>query len=143
MRVFGGRLDKGWIPSPLPPIYTGVELKDYREWLGADSSEATGAIGGSFVGQSIEERQQVTRQVVEAFTHWQSLNEQLNVAKRALDAAEEGLRLAQQRKEFAVGIVLENIQAEQDLTRARLDYLKTVADFDRAQYTLLKAIGKL
>jgi len=86
---------------------------------------------------------EVTRQVVEAFTHWQSLNEQLNVAKRALDAAEEGLRLAQQRKEFAVGIVLENIQAEQDLTRARLDYLKIVADFDRAQYTLLKAIGKL
>jgi len=86
---------------------------------------------------------EVTRQVVEAFTHWQSLNEQLNVAKRALDAAEEGLRLAQQRKEFAVGIVLENIQAEQDLTRARLDYLKTVADFHRAQYTLLKAIGKL
>ena len=53
------------------------------------------------------------------------------------------LRLAQQRREFAVGIVLENIQAEQDLTRARLDYLKTVADFDRAQYALLKAIGKL
>jgi len=86
---------------------------------------------------------EVTRQVVEAFTHWQSLNEQLSVAKRALDAAEEGLRLAQQRKEFAVGIVLENIQAEQDLTRARLDYLKTVADFDQAQYALLKAIGKL
>jgi outer membrane protein TolC len=86
---------------------------------------------------------EVTRQVVEAFTHWQSLDEQLNVAKRALAAAEEGLQLAQQRKEFAVGIVLENIQAEQDLTRARLDYLKTVADFDRAQYALLKAIGKL
>jgi outer membrane protein TolC len=85
----------------------------------------------------------VTRQVVEAFTHWQSLNDQLNVAKQALQAAEEALRLAQQRKQFAVGIVLENIQAEQDLTRARLDYLKTVEDFDRAQYALLKAIGKL
>jgi outer membrane protein TolC len=86
---------------------------------------------------------EVTRQVVEAFTHWQSLNDQLDVAKLALQAAEEGLRLAQQRKEFAVGIVLENIQAEQDLTRARLDYLKVIADFDRAQYALLKAIGKL
>jgi outer membrane protein TolC len=86
---------------------------------------------------------EVTRQVVEAFTHWQSLNDQLAGVKRALQAAEEALRLAQQRKEFAVGIVLENIQAEQDLTRARLDYLKTVADFDRAQYDLLKAIGKL
>lgn len=86
---------------------------------------------------------EVMRQVVEAFTHWQSLNDQLAVTKRALQAAEEALRLAQQRKEFAVGIVLEYVQAEQDLTRARLDYLKAVADFDRAQYDLLKAIGKL
>jgi outer membrane protein TolC len=86
---------------------------------------------------------EVTRQVVEAFTHWQSLNDQLKVAKQALQAAEEALRLARERKEFAVGIVLENIQAEQDLTRARLDYLKTVADFDRAQYALLKTIGRL
>jgi len=86
---------------------------------------------------------EVTRQVVEAFTHWQSLGEQLDVAKQALQAAEEALRLAQQRKEFAVGIVLENIQAEQDLTHARLDYLRVVADFDRAQYAMLKAIGKL
>lgn len=86
---------------------------------------------------------EVTRQVVEAFVHWQSLGDQLGVAKRALEAAEEGLRLAQQRKEFAVGIVLENVQAEQDLTRARLDYLRAVADFDRAQYALSKAIGKL
>jgi outer membrane protein TolC len=85
----------------------------------------------------------VTRQVVEAFTHWQSLGDQLDVARQALQSAEQALRLARQRQEFAVGIVLENIQAEQDLTRARLDYLKTVADFDRAQYALLKAIGKL
>lgn len=48
-------LESGWIPSPLPAIYTGDELKDYREWLGADSYEATGAIGGSFVGKSIED----------------------------------------------------------------------------------------
>jgi outer membrane protein TolC len=60
-----------------------------------------------------------------------------------LAAAEESLHLAQQRKEFAVGVVLETIQAEQDLTRARLDYLKTVADFNRAQYFLRKATGKL
>jgi vanillate/3-O-methylgallate O-demethylase len=48
-------LESGWIPSPLPAIYTGDELKDYREWLGADSYEATGAIGGSFVGEKIED----------------------------------------------------------------------------------------
>ncbi len=85
----------------------------------------------------------LTRQVVEAFARWQSLADQLDTVKRALAAAEEGLRLAQQRKEFAVGIVLETIQAEQDLTRARLDYLKTVADFDNAQYALSRATGRL
>ena len=48
-------LESGWIPSPLPAIYTGEKLKEYREWLGADSYEATGAIGGSFVSQNIED----------------------------------------------------------------------------------------
>jgi vanillate/3-O-methylgallate O-demethylase len=48
-------LESGWIPSPLPAIYTGDKLKSYREWLGADSYEATGSIGGSFVSDNIED----------------------------------------------------------------------------------------
>ncbi|WP_296680266.1 aminomethyltransferase family protein [Novosphingobium sp.] len=48
-------LESGWIPSPLPAIYTGDKLKEYRQWLGADSYEATGSIGGSFVSSSIED----------------------------------------------------------------------------------------
>ena len=48
-------LESGWIPSPLPAIYTGEKLKPYREWLGADSYEATGSIGGSFVSDKIED----------------------------------------------------------------------------------------
>ena len=88
-------------------------------------------------------RDEATRQVVEAFTHWQSVADQLGTAKRALAASEEGLRLAQQRKEFAVGVVLETIQAEQDLSRARLDYLKAVAEFNKAQYALNRVTGRL
>ncbi len=48
-------LESGWIPSPLPAIYTGDKLEDYRRWLGADSYEATGSIGGSFVSDNIED----------------------------------------------------------------------------------------
>jgi vanillate/3-O-methylgallate O-demethylase len=48
-------LESGWIPSPLPAIYTGDKLADFRKWLGADSYEATGSIGGSFVSESIED----------------------------------------------------------------------------------------
>ena len=65
----------------------------------------------------------------------------MSTARRAVEAAAETLRLTQQRKEFAVGVVLENIQAEQELTRARLDYLAAAAEFNKAQYALSRAIG--
>jgi vanillate/3-O-methylgallate O-demethylase len=48
-------LESGWIPSPLPAIYTGEALKGYRQWLPADGYEATGSIGGSFVSDNIED----------------------------------------------------------------------------------------
>ncbi|RVV97896.1 aminomethyl transferase family protein [Mesobaculum littorinae] len=49
-------LESGWIPSPLPGIYTGDGMmKAYREWLGPESYEASGAIGGSFVSDNIED----------------------------------------------------------------------------------------
>jgi outer membrane protein TolC len=92
-------------------------------------------------GQKMQD--EITRQVVEAYTRWQSSREQLGTTRRALEDAEEALRLTQQRKEFAVGIVLEAIQAEQDLTRARLDYVKAIASFNSAQYSLRQAIGDL
>ena len=83
------------------------------------------------------------RQVVETATRCRSQAEQMATAKSALATAEEALRLTQQRKEFAVGIVLENIQAEQDLTRARLDYLKTVTAYNQTQYQLQSVLGGL
>jgi vanillate/3-O-methylgallate O-demethylase len=48
-------LESGWIPSPLPAIYTSPGLRSYREWLGADSYEASNAIAGSFVSDNIED----------------------------------------------------------------------------------------
>ena len=60
LRIVGSRaystntLESGWIPSPLPGIYTGDGmLQDYRDWLGADSYEAMGSIGGSFASDNI------------------------------------------------------------------------------------------
>lgn len=49
-------LESGWIPSPLPGIYSGDGMmKEYRDWLSATSYEAVGSIGGSFVSDNIEE----------------------------------------------------------------------------------------
>jgi vanillate/3-O-methylgallate O-demethylase len=61
LRLVGSRaystntLESGWIPSPLPAIYTGAEMRPYRDWLPADGYEGSGSIGGSFVSDSIED----------------------------------------------------------------------------------------
>ena len=48
-------LESGWIPSPLPAVYTGESMRKYRQWLPATGYEATGSIGGSFVSERIED----------------------------------------------------------------------------------------
>src|SRR5699024_10791624 len=49
-------LEPGWIPSPLPAIYSGNGvLAEYRKWLGTDSYEANNTIAGSFVSPNIED----------------------------------------------------------------------------------------
>jgi len=46
-------LESGWIPSPLPAVYTGDEMKAYRQWLTGKSYEAMASLGGSFVSSNI------------------------------------------------------------------------------------------
>jgi vanillate/3-O-methylgallate O-demethylase len=48
-------LESGWIPSPLPAVYSSEAERAYREWLPADSYEATNALAGSFVSDNIED----------------------------------------------------------------------------------------
>jgi len=48
-------LESGWIPSPMCAIYTGEELRAYREWLPARGYEATNALAGSFVSDNVED----------------------------------------------------------------------------------------
>jgi syringate O-demethylase len=61
LRQVGGRayssntLESGWIPSPLPAVYSGASMKEYREWLPATGYEASCSIGGSFVSDNIED----------------------------------------------------------------------------------------
>jgi vanillate/3-O-methylgallate O-demethylase len=46
-------LESGWIPSPLPAVYSGEKMKAYRQWLPATSYEGTGSLGGSFESGNI------------------------------------------------------------------------------------------
>ncbi len=46
-------LESGWIPCPLPAIFTGDDLQEYREWLPANGYEGTGSLGGSYYADDI------------------------------------------------------------------------------------------
>lgn len=86
---------------------------------------------------------EIARQVVEGYTRVHSLSEQIVASRQTLSAATETFRLTRERKQLGVGIVLEDIQSQQELVRARADYLTVVADFNKAQYVLSKVLGNL
>jgi outer membrane protein TolC len=86
-------------------------------------------------------RDEVSRQVVESHTRVQSLFEQVRVARLNMTSATETLRLSRERKELGVGTVLEDIQAQQEVVRARSDYINAVTELNQEQYGLMRAVG--
>jgi outer membrane protein TolC len=87
-------------------------------------------------------RDVIRRQVVEQHARLKSLAAQIDLARKTMEAADQTARLSRQRRETGVGPVLEDLQAEDELARARRDYLSTVADFNQAQYALRYATGQ-
>ena len=61
LRLSGARtyssntLESGWIPSPMPAIYSGEKMKSFRQWLPANTYEAIASLGGSFYSNNIED----------------------------------------------------------------------------------------
>jgi outer membrane protein TolC len=87
-------------------------------------------------------RDDITRQVVEAQTGAHYLGQQLKIAEEAIKNAETGYKLSLERKDLAVGVVLETLQSQQDLIQARMDYAQIVGDWNKAQYRLKIVTGE-
>lgn len=112
-------------------------LFDFSRIDAARSRLHTAELGMDKTARTIE------RQVIEARIKLTSATEQMNASRDGAAAATETLRLTRQRKQFGVGIVLEDLQAQQELVRARSDYLNAIADYNKAQYELRRALGSL
>jgi len=84
-----------------------IRLRPFRRRPG---SPGTAKLSGAKLEDAI------TREVVEGYTRVNSLLDQLGTARQTLQTASETLRLTRERKQFGVGAVLEDIQAQQDLT---------------------------
>src|SRR6266403_1387828 len=52
---FSSVYESGWIAYPFPAIYTGEELRAYREWLPAESWEGNLQLAGSLQSHDVED----------------------------------------------------------------------------------------
>jgi outer membrane protein TolC len=87
-------------------------------------------------------QESIRRQVVEQHARLRSLATQIDLARKTLEATDQTARLSRQRRETGVSAVLEDLLAEDELARARRDYLATVAEYNLAQYALRYATGE-
>ncbi|MCI0342333.1 MAG: TolC family protein, partial [Planctomycetales bacterium] len=86
-------------------------------------------------------RERVAGEVLAAAAEAESRRRQVAVAAEEVRDAGEALRLHEERDRLGVSVPLETIQAEEALTRARLDDVQSAAAFTRAQFRLWVASG--
>ena len=80
--------------------------------------------------------------MVEAAARVQSARDQIAINDEAVSAAEEMATLAKERQASQVGVVLEYLLAREEVTRARQSRVKAIADYNKAQHQLKRAVGQ-
>jgi outer membrane protein TolC len=65
------------------------------------------------------------------------------IAQEQVQAAEEALRLAQANLKAGTSLLLDTLEAEDELNSARLRYAQAVAHYNASQVNLMAAIGML
>ena len=83
----------------------------------------------------------IAREVVEAHTQVAARQRQLAVAEEGVQAANSSFERNSERIRNAQGLPLETLQSLQALAQARREYLRTVNDFNVAQFQLQRALG--
>ena len=83
----------------------------------------------------------VAREVVEAHARVDSRRKQMEAARQAIGFAEESFRRNVDRIHGGVGLPLESLQSLQALATVRREYVRTVSDFNSAQFQLQRAMG--
>ena len=86
-------------------------------------------------------REQIAAEVVAAAADVASYRSQMQIAQEAIVAAEQSYKLNEQRIRADEGIPIEMLQSIMALADARNAYTTAVANYNRAQYRLLRALG--
>ncbi|MEM8944906.1 MAG: TolC family protein [Planctomycetota bacterium] len=86
-------------------------------------------------------RERIAAEVVEAAADVASFRQQMEIAQSAIADAEQSYRLNEQRIREDEGLPIELLQSITALAEARDAYTEAVANYNRAQYRLLRAVG--
>lgn len=88
-------------------------------------------------------RDRVAAQVLAAREKVLTAQERIAAAREAVQQAEETLRTREERLRNNVGILLEVLQAQTALTKARANYVRAIVDYNQAEAELLFALGEI
>jgi len=106
----------------------------------ADQSTIDKAIAESRFAQDAS---QIRFDVEQAFLNLQARRQQIATTSKALEQANEALRLARLRLSAGVGTQLEVIRAEEDVTRADVNRLQSIIGFNQSLADLQRAVNNL
>ncbi|HBL62247.1 MAG TPA: transporter [Cyanobacteria bacterium UBA8803] len=130
-------------------IGDGFTLGARLEWDFFDGGAARARANQEATNMAIAEsnftnqRNQVRFEVEQAFFELRANKENIQTAALALEQAEESLRLARLRFQAGVGTQTDVINQQTALTRARVNLLGAIIEYNRALASLQRAISNL
>ncbi|HEV3418553.1 MAG TPA: hypothetical protein VG056_17145, partial [Pirellulales bacterium] len=71
----------------------------------------------------------------------QARRTEIETARRGIQSASDSHRRNLERIQAAKGLPIESLQSVQALAQARREYLRTLVDYDAAQFSLYRALG--
>lgn len=114
---------------PLGRLTFGGELKQYNARIALQKIQMQQA------------RAQVNEEVISAREQILSAKEQTEVALEGSQLGEQALRQSIERQQLGTVRPFEILQAMEIYIKSRLDHLKAVSTYNKAQYKLLVAMG--
>jgi outer membrane protein TolC len=91
--------------------------------------------------KQVQVMDQVASDVAEAYAQVVSRREQFELARAGISAARDSHRRNSERTQEGVGLPIEALQSIQALDAAQRQYVRSVADYNRAQFRLQRALG--
>jgi len=142
-----GAMGAGISPSMAPAVgRLDLDAVAYWELRGLGLGDRAARQNAGSVLRQAQLRQialmdQVAREITEAVVQSRASRRQIEIAREGVEAALHGYERNVARIEEGKGLPIEVMQSVQALAVARREYLRTLVDYDLAQFGLFRALG--